>query len=274
MSSWVSSQFTMVPRPIPDAELLRRYHDEEDVGARQELIERHLAFVRRLALRYANRGEAVEDLTQVGCVGLIKAIDRFDGNQGVALTTYAGPNILGEIKRHFRDKGWAMRVPREVQELNVRISQMADGLTAKLGRSPSIGELAEATRSTPEQVVEALDSSRAYRTISLSTAPSDDEEGSDPMEAVGAEDEGYGRSEQRLLLRDGLRSLPARERAILHMRFFEGLTQSEIASRIGISQMHVSRLLRQSIDVVRDELGHAAPDGRFESVEEPEAQPA
>ena len=239
-----------------DADLLRRYHEDGDVRARQALIERHVPFVRRLAQRYAHRGETLEDLTQVGCVGLIKAIDRFDGHYKVTLATYAAPNVLGEIKRHFRDKGWAVRVPRDVQELNVKLGRVVDDLTSKLGRSPSVDELAKATESSPEQVVEALDSSRAYNTVSLS-APAvdgDDDDGGDPLERLGDEDAGYELAEERQLLREGFKELCERERKILHMRFFLGLTQSEIADRVGISQMHVSRLIRQSIDQVRDRL--------------------
>ncbi|MBA3301734.1 MAG: SigB/SigF/SigG family RNA polymerase sigma factor [Thermoleophilaceae bacterium] len=252
-----------VERPLvdpatPDGELLRRYHEEGDVESRQILIERHIGLVRRLAQRYAHKGEALEDLTQVGCMGLIKAIDRFDGKYGVGLSTYAGPNILGEIKRHFRDKGWAMRVPRDVQELNVKLSRVVDELTVRLGRSPNVEELASATLSTTEQVVEALESSRAYTAISLSEPSDDDDDSPSPLDALGAVEEGYGRTEERHLLRQGLDVLPERERAILHMRFFEGLTQSEIAQRSGISQMHVSRLIRQSLDRVRDELDTGA----------------
>src|SRR5439155_20518803 len=135
---------------LSDADLLRRYHGHGDISARQELIERHVDFVRRLAQRYARRGEQLDDLTQVGCVGLIKAIDRYDGAFGASLTTYAAPNILGEIKRHFRDRGWAMRVPREIQELNVKLTKVVDELTTKLGRSPSVDELAAATPETSE----------------------------------------------------------------------------------------------------------------------------
>src|SRR6476469_2119323 len=148
-----------------DAELLRRYHRDGEIAARQALIERHIGFVRRLAQRYARRGEQLEDLTQVGCVGLIKAIDRFDGGYGATLTTYAAPNILGEIKRHFRDRGWSVRVPREIQELNVKLTRVIDELTVKLGRSPNVDELAGATGTTPEQVLEALESSAAYSTL-------------------------------------------------------------------------------------------------------------
>jgi len=239
-----------------DAELLRRYHEDGDVRARQALIERHIGFVRRLAQRYAHRGENLEDLTQVGCVGLIKAIDRFDGQYKVTLATYAAPNVLGEIKRHFRDKGWAMRVPRDVQELNVKLGRVVDELTGKLGRSPSVEELAKATHSTTEQVVEALDSSRAYNTVSLSAPAPDegDEDGGDPLEHFGDEDEGFELAEERQLLREGFKELGDRERSILHMRFFLGMTQSEIADEVGISQMHVSRLIRQSIDRVREQL--------------------
>jgi RNA polymerase sigma-B factor len=252
-----------------DAELLRRYHEDGDVRARQALIERHIGFVRRLAQRYAHRGENLEDLTQVGCVGLIKAIDRFDGHYKVTLATYAAPNVLGEIKRHFRDKGWAVRVPRDVQELNVKLGRVVDELTGKLGRSPSVEELAQATESSTEQVVEALDSSRAYNTVSLSAPAPDngEEDAGDPLEQLGDEDQGFELAEERQLLREGFKELEERERSILHMRFFLGMTQSEIAERVGISQMHVSRLIRQSIDQVREQLAsepdaEAVPESR------------
>src|SRR3954465_11573961 len=155
-----------------DADLLRRYHEHGDVAARQELIERHVEFVRRLAQRYARRGEQPHDPPQGGRVGLIKAIDRFDGSFGASLTTYAAPNILGEIKRHFRDRGWSVRVPREIQELNVKLTRVIHELTAKLGRSPSVIELAHETGATAEHVLEALESSSAYSALSLSEGPS------------------------------------------------------------------------------------------------------
>jgi RNA polymerase sigma-B factor len=245
---------TYVVARASDGELLRLYHEGGDVAARQELIERHLDFVRRLAQRYARRGEQLEDLTQVGSVGLIKAIDRFDGSFGASLTTYAAPNILGEIKRHFRDRGWAVRVPREIQELNVRLTRTVDELTTKLGRSPSVEELAEATSETVEHVLEALESSSAYSTVSLSDGPDPDEDGGGPIDTIGEEDQGFERSEQRIILATGIGRLPARERTILHLRFFEGLTQSEIADQVGISQMHVSRLIRDSLNRIRVEL--------------------
>ena len=235
--------------------MLRRYHERGDIEARQQLIERHIEFVRRLARRYARRGEQLDDLTQVGCVGLIKAIDRFDGSFGANLTTYAAPNILGEIKRHFRDRGWSVRVPREIQELNVKLTRLIDELTTRLGRSPSVVELATASGTSAEDVLEALESSAAYSALSLSDGgPDPDEEGGGPMDTVGEEDEHFEQSEQRITLATGMQRLPARERAILHLRFFEGLTQSEIAERVGISQMHVSRLIRNSLDRIRREL--------------------
>jgi RNA polymerase sigma-B factor len=247
------------PLAASDAELLRRYHEHGDVDARQQLIERHVEFVRRLARRYARRGEQLDDLTQVGCVGLIKAIDRFDGSFGANLTTYAAPNILGEIKRHFRDRGWSVRVPREIQELNVKLTRVVDELTTKLGRSPSVVELAQEAGATVEQVLEALESSSAYSALSLSEGPDADEDsGGGPMDTLGEEDEHFEQSEQRITLATGIQRLPARERAILHLRFFEGLTQSEIAERIGISQMHVSRLIRNSLDRMRRELEQGA----------------
>jgi RNA polymerase sigma-B factor len=244
-------------RSASDAELLRAYHEQGDFEARQELIERHLGFVRRLAQRYARRGEQLEDLTQVGCVGLIKAIDRFDGGYGASLTTYAAPNVLGEIKRHFRDRGWSVRVPREIQELNVRLTRIVDELTVKLGRSPNFEELAKATGAAVEQVLEALESSAAYSTLSLSASPDADDDGQGPADTLGVDDAGFERSEERMTLARGMRRLHTRERAILHLRFFEGLTQSEIADRIGISQMHVSRLIRDSLMRVRAELDAA-----------------
>ena len=186
-----------------DRELLRRYHDDGDASAREELIERHLPLVRSLARRYSGRGEALEDIEQVGAIGLIKAIDRFDLDREVSLATYATPNIVGEIKRHFRDKGWAIRVPRALQELNASMSGAIERLTGRLGRSPSIAEIAEELKTTPEEVLEAMEVGSAYSTVSLSTGPSGDEE-IDPLETIGDEDQEYERSEQRAALEPAL----------------------------------------------------------------------
>ena len=238
-----------------DKVLLRRYHEQGDLEARERLIEQYLPLVRSLARRYSYRGELLEDLVQVGCIGLIKAIDRFDVNRGVELTTYATPNIIGEIKRHFRDKGWSVRVPRGLQELNVQLSRLIEQLTVQLGRSPTIPELAKAAQVGEEEVLEALESSRAYTSLSLSTgASTDEEEELDPLESIGTEEPQYEISEDWAMLAPGLRALDDRERAILQLRFFKGLTQSQIAQQIGISQMHVSRLIRRALQKIRDEV--------------------
>ena len=240
-----------------DRELLRRYHKCGDLEARERLIEQYLPLVRSLARRYSYRGEQLEDLVQVGCIGLIKAIDRFDIDRGVELTTYATPNIIGEIKRHFRDKGWSVRVPRGLQELNVRLSHLVEELTVQLERSPTIAELAKAASVEEEEVLEALESGQAYATLSLS-APGGGggEDGSDldPLESLGELEHQYEVSEDRAVLAPGLRALDDRERRILHLRFFEGLTQSQIAQQVGISQMHVSRLIRRALEKIRDEI--------------------
>src|SRR5579872_2913737 len=213
-----------------DKILLRRYHEQGDLEAREQLIEQYMSLVRSLARRYSYRGEQLEDLVQIGAIGLIKAIDRFDLERGVELTTYATPNIIGEIKRHFRDKGWAVRVPRGLQELNVQLSRLVEQLTVQLGRSPTIPELAKASGSTEEDVLEALESGRAYTSLSLSSGGTqEDGEELDPLETLGEIEHQYEVSEDRAVLAPGFRVLDERERTILHLRFFEGLTQSQIA---------------------------------------------
>ena len=243
-----------------DRELLRRYHDGGDTSARQELIERHLPLVRSLARRYSGRGESLEDIEQVGAIGLIKAIDRFELSRDVSLATYATPNVVGEIKRHFRDKGWAIRVPRALQELNASMSGAIERLTGRLARSPSIAEIAEELKTTPEEVLEAMEVGSAYSTVSLSTGPAGDEE-LDPLETIGDEDEGFERSEDRAALEPALERLPDRDREILRMRFEEGLPQTQIAQAVGLSQMHVSRLIRKSLSEMREELQPGPDDG-------------
>jgi len=238
-----------------DKILLRRYHEHGDLAAREQLIEQYMSLVRSLARRYAYRGEQLDDLVQIGAIGLIKAIDRFDLDRGVELTTYATPNIIGEIKRHFRDKGWSVRVPRGLQELNVQLSRLIEQLTVQLARSPTIPELAKAAGVEEEQVLEALESGRAYSSLSLNTGGGSDEEGElDPLESIGTEEHQYSVSEDRAVLAPGFRALDERERMILHLRFFEGLTQSQIAQQVGISQMHVSRLIRRSLEKIREEI--------------------
>jgi len=205
-----------------DKELLRRYHEHGDLAAREQLIEQYMSLVRSLARRYSYRGEQLEDLVQIGAIGLIKAIDRFDMNRGVELTTYATPNIIGEIKRHFRDRGWSVRVPRGLQELNVQLSRLVEQLTVQLARSPTIPELAKAAGVEEEEVLEALESGRAYSSLSLSTGGGSDEDGElDPLESLGEVEHQYEVSEDRAVLAPGFRVLDDRERTILHLRFFE-----------------------------------------------------
>jgi RNA polymerase sigma-B factor len=239
-----------------DKVLLRRYHEQGDLAARKKLIEQYMSLVRSLARRYSYRGEQLEDLVQIGAIGLIKAIDRFDVNRGVELTTYATPNIIGEIKRHFRDRGWSVRVPRGLQELNIQLSRLIEDLTVQNGRSPTIPELAKAAGVTDEEVLEALESGRAYSSLSLSAGSGgqDDDSELDPLESLGTEEHQYAVSEDRAVLAPGFRVLDERERKILHLRFFEGLTQSQIAQQVGISQMHVSRLIRRSLEKIRNEI--------------------
>jgi RNA polymerase sigma-B factor len=242
------------PTPaMTDRELLRRYHVDGDPSARELLVQRHLPLVRSLARRYAGRGEALEDIEQVGAIGLIKAIDRYELEREVALTTYATPNVVGEIKRHFRDKGWAIRIPRGLQELNAKMSSTIERLTGQLGRSPSIAEIAVELDASPEQVLEAMEAGSAYSPVSLNAGTGDDGD-LDPMETIGSEDEEFERSEQRASLEPALQALPSREREILRMRFEEGMTQTQIAEQVGVSQMHVSRLIRKSLSRMRSEL--------------------
>ena len=243
-----------------DRDLLRRYHEQGDRAARAQLIERYMSLVRSLARRYASRGEQLDDLVQIGAIGLIKAIDRFDINRGVELTTYATPNIIGEIKRHFRDHGWAVRVPRGLQELSIQLMRVVEQLTGELSRSPTIAELAEATGASEEEVLEALETGRAYSPLSLSVGSSGDDDELDPLESIGGEEHGYEISEDRALLKPGMRVLDARERMILQLRFYEGLTQSQIAQRVGISQMHVSRLIRRALEKARNEIAPELED--------------
>ena len=240
---------------MSERELLTRVRNDKDASAREELITRYLPLVRSLARRFASRGQPVEDLIQVGSIGLIKAIDRFDLDRGVELSTYATPTIMGEIKRYFRDKGWAVKVPRALQDLNVRLNRIVEQLTVDLQRSPTIAELAEAAQVTEEEVVEALESGRAYSSVSIfSGGANEEEESLELLDCLGQEEQAYEIVEQRRFLAPALERLDPRERLILHLRFFEGMTQTQVAARIGISQMHVSRLIRKSIDNLRQNM--------------------
>jgi RNA polymerase sigma-B factor len=230
--------------------LLLSYHREGDRDARERALVELMPLVRALASRYAGRGEPLEDLVQVGALGLVKAVDRFDVDRGVEFSSYAVPTIVGEIRRHFRDKAWAMHVPRRIKELSVRLSRVLDELTTELGRSPTVAELAEAAGAEEEEVIDALDSAHAYSTRSLH-APF--EEGGDDSlaEKLGEEELGYRDVEDGSIVATGLDALDERERRIVELRFFDEMTQSQIAAEVGISQMHVSRLLRRALVKMR-----------------------
>jgi RNA polymerase sigma-B factor len=234
-------------------ELRRKFHtyaQSRDRALRDELVTAHMGLAEYLARRFTNRGEPLDDLVQVAALGLLKAVDRFDPERGLEFSTYATPTIVGELKRHFRDKGWAVRVPRRVQELHLRLGSVVSQLSQELGRSPTIGEIAQAATVSEEEVLEAIEAGHAYRFTSLDAPSGNDDEMSLSAE-LGSEDQGLIDSEHRVTLSPLIAQFPPRERMILHLRFFEGLTQSEIAGRLGISQMHVSRLLARALAQLR-----------------------
>jgi RNA polymerase sigma-B factor len=235
-----------------DRRLLLRYHEKGDTQAREELVERFLPLARQLARRYQRTNEPLDDLMQVASVGLVKAIDRFDPARGTAFSTYAVPTILGELKRYFRDSGWAVHVPRGMQERVMKLDTTAQELHRRLGRSPSPKELAAALELSEEEVLEAMEASSAYDAVSLEQHKGDQDDSKDTFQdTLGTEEERYELVEYGAAIAPTLKALSQRERAILHLRFVEDLTQSEIAERIGVSQMHVSRLIRRSLARLR-----------------------
>jgi RNA polymerase sigma-B factor len=237
-----------------DRRLLVRYHREGDAAAREQLVERFLPLARQLARRYHRGGEPLDDLVQVASLGLLKAIDRFDPERETAFSSFAVPTILGELKRHFRDKGWAIRVPRDLQELAVKVDRVGEEMARELGRAPTTNEMAERLGAHEEQVLEAREAAAAYRAVSLDR-PRDDEdgEGESYAESVGEEDPGFALAEASATVERLMLALSEREREVLRLRFGEDLTQAEIGARVGVSQMHVSRLIRQSIARLREE---------------------
>ncbi len=234
-------------------ELFQRLTATRDRAVREELVGIHLPLVEYLARRFRNRGEPLEDLVQVGTIGLLKAIDRFDLDREVEFSTYATPTIVGELKRHFRDKVWAVRVPRRLQELNLSLTKVVAELSQEIGRSPTVRELADKMRLSEEEVLEGLDTSNAYAVVSLD-APAGGEDTPSVSEHIGTEDESLEALEYRAALGPIIAELPERERRILYLRFFRGMTQSQIAERLGISQMHVSRLLNRTLGLLRERL--------------------
>ena len=227
---------------------------EERQRIRGELVELHLPLVEYLARRFRNRGEWLDDLTQVATIGLIKSIDRFDLERGVEFSTYATPTIVGEIKRHFRDKGWAVRVPRRLQELKLALTKAISDLAQRLGRAPTVAELAAHLQMSEEEVLEGLESANAYSTVSLDAPDSGDEDAPAVAESLGMLDDALEGVEYRESLKPLLERLPPREKKILMLRFFGNMTQSQIATELGISQMHVSRLLARTLAQLREGL--------------------
>ena len=245
-------------------ELFRRLKEDGDMDAREKLVMSHMNLVRFLANKFKNRGEPLDDLIQVGYLGLLKAIDRFDPDRGLEFTTYATPTILGEIKRHFRDKGWSVRVPRRLQELSAKVNQATDALTIQLQRSPKIEEIAEYLDATVDEVLEAMESSSAYSSVSLE-APAggaDTDDAPSVLDRYATEDSELDFTDDRLILEEALRDYTPREKEIIEMRFLKGMTQIEIAKELGISQVQVSRLLRRTLKKVQDKIDPEGVMGR------------
>jgi len=239
-------------RSTEDRALFERYLDRRDPVDRELLVERFLPLARQLARRYQRPEEPFDDLFQVACLGLVKAIDRFDLTREVAFSSYAVPTILGEIKRYFRDRTWSVRVPRDLQELALRVDRKVSELSTDLRRQPTVTEIAEAVGIEEEDVLEALEASGAYRATSLSTPRGNDDEAGETLgDTVGMSEEGFGLAESRATLEQLMRAVTPREREVLRLRFEEDLTQAEIGELIGVSQMQVSRIIRQALGRLR-----------------------
>lgn len=240
-------------------ELFRRYKEDGDMEAREQLVMSHLNLVRFLANKFKNRGEPLDDLVQVGYLGLLKAIDRFDPDRGLEFTTYATPTILGEIKRHFRDKGWSVRVPRRLQELSAKVNQATDTLTTQFQRSPTIQEIADYLDASVDEVLEAMESSSAYSSVPLDgTGSSENDDAPSVIDRYGSEDNELAFTDDRLVIEEALKGFSPREREVIELRFLKGMTQIEIAEQLGISQVQVSRLLRRTLKKIQDKID---PDG-------------
>jgi RNA polymerase sigma-B factor len=231
-------------------------HDAEYEGLRNDLVVAHLNLVRFLALKFANRGEPLDDLVQVGTVGLLKAIDRFELDRGVEFTTYATPTIVGEIKRYFRDKGWAVKVPRRLQELNLSVNRASEKLAVEFGRSPTVAELAHHLDASEEEILEAQELGQAYNLLSLDSEVSGEGEKKSQTlaDTVGTTDSGLEMLEDRANLERAFHVLTGRERVIIYLRFYESVSQTEIAKRLNVSQMHVSRLQAKALEKLRSVL--------------------
>ena len=245
-------------RARSDRRLFARWRNERDPLDRDAIVERFLPLARQLAARYQRPGEPFDDVYQVACFGLVKAVDRFDCDRGVAFSSYAVPTILGELKRYFRDKTWSVRVPRDLQELGLGVARAGERLTARLGRPPTVDEVADAVGAAREAVLEAREALSAYHAGSLEESRSGRADDDPLLSVLACDEDGYDRVEQRVLLDGMLRRLTRRERDIVRLRFVYDLTQTRIAEEVGLSQMQVSRILAHSLSRL-NELASSAP---------------
>jgi RNA polymerase sigma-B factor len=235
----------------PDTyEKFKEYRRTGDRALRNELVEEHVRLAEFLARRFAHRGETADDLRQVALVGLLKAVERFEPDRGLQFSSFATPTITGELKRHFRDRGWAVRVPRRVQELHLELDRTINELSQELGRPPTPAEIAQRAGVLEEDVLESMEAGSLYRLASIDAGRPDDESATSPAQRLGELDDELLAVDDRVAVSEMLSVLPEREQNIVYLRFFEGLTQSEIAERVGISQMHVSRLLARSLETL------------------------
>jgi RNA polymerase sigma-B factor len=264
MNELASADIQLTPTPSPgpneqlagERRLLERYARDRSPTVREELVERFMPLARRLAARYAGGAEPFDDLVQVASVGLVKAIDRFDPVRGTAFSTFAVPTILGELKRHFRDRGWSVHVPRDVQERILKVERALADLPSKLGHSPTVQEIAERIEATDEEVLEAMHAAQGHHAVSLD-ASSSLGDGDDPgplRDRIGEEDLSFETVEYGEAIGPVLEQISERDRKVLHLRFVEDMTQSEIAEQVGVSQMHVSRILRATIEKLRKQI--------------------
>jgi RNA polymerase sigma-B factor len=240
-----------VDRMIRERSRFAQYRRSRDPSLREELVVQHLPLAKHLARRYSRGIDEQSDLEQVASVGLLKAIERFDPDRGVTFTSYAVPTIVGELKRYFRDRGWSVRLPRNLQELALRVNRVNQELATELGRTPTTSEIARRAGATDEEVLEAWEASGAYRAVSLDTSPHDADGESPPMQ-LATEEPGFDIVDSAVSLTPVLRALGEREREILRLRFVEDMTQSQIGARLGISQMHVSRLIRRALERLQE----------------------
>ena len=263
-----NDETSLTPSPGPaeqladERALLRRYAQDPSPVVREELVGRFMPLARRLASRYSGGAEPFDDLVQVASVGLVKAIDRFDPERGTAFSTFAVPTILGELKRHFRDRGWSIHVPREVQERILKVEKALADLPSRLGRAPTVDDIAERLGVTIDQVLEAMHASQGHHAVSLDASPAmgDGEEPAPLRERIGSVDLGFETVEYGAAIQGALSEISQRDREILHLRFVEDLTQSEIADRVGVSQMHVSRILRATLEILRNAVAEGGDD--------------